>query len=125
MIVLAVREAGGFVTQLAGHAEMHTEPGALRETKKHLFATGLGTDEFRAGQQSPQGFEIIPAEDSFLQIDFDSGNFLTKADIPAATKVFHFSKLRHGQSLGDGTNAASGLASTRVRGERIGGRGGI
>ena len=97
VIVIAGDEGGGFVAEFAGHAEVESEPGVLRETEEHLFAARFGGEKFCAGQKAEQGWEVVATKDSFVGVQVDFEDRVAEADIPAAAEVFYFGEFRHGE----------------------------
>ena len=94
MVVLGRGVTGGSDGELAGHAEVQTEPEVLGEAEQHLFAGGFGGDEFLSGEFREEG-EVVAAEYAFVGVEMDAENFGTEAWIPLAAVIINLGEFRH------------------------------
>ena len=97
MIVLArgvVRKE--FTAEFAAHAEMNAQPEIVGELEEHLFAAGLGGEEFFAGELGAKSGGVGVTEDADLGSGEANGkDGLAKTRVPLAAAVFDFGEFRH------------------------------
>lgn len=97
VVVLAGGVIGeGFAAEFAAHAEVDAQPEVVGELEEHLFAAGLGGEEFFAGELGAENGGVGVAENTDLGTsETDREDGLAEARIPLAAAVFDFGEFGH------------------------------
>lgn len=85
--------------ELAGHAEMDSDPVITREDEEHLLPAGFGAEEFLPNEATLERPDVAPTEDPFLAMELDCGDDLADAGVPLFAKIFDLGELRHGAEI--------------------------
>lgn len=99
---------GGLGGKFPGHAQVNSQPTAGPDSKKHLFAMGMGGKEGLSGNSSSHGHDRQPPENPFSSVEMNRQNSLSQPGIPLFSEKFHFRQLGHACRLAQGWLGASG-----------------
>jgi len=83
--------------ELAGHAEVDSEPGVFGKAEEHLFAVGLGIKQLRASERGAEFGDINPAQNAFFRMQMDGNDPLVASRFPLFAVIFDFGQFGHGR----------------------------
>ncbi len=95
MIMLIRPERKRLAGQLAGHAEVDSQPRLAAKPKEHLLATRPGFSEWLAEQRSGDLVSVNASKNPRLGVQLHAGNALTQPGVPLFAIVFDLGKFRH------------------------------
>lgn len=104
VVVLAKAMIRAIDRQAASHTQVHPQPGAVAETKDHLFASRFRGDDFGAAQGPLEEGSINSAEDPLACEHLNARHPIPEPRVPLAAEVLDFGKFRHWWTSVHGAN---------------------